>query len=106
MDFKDLVQMFIDLGLKIIPLLGVIAFLVFIIGVGRFIRNTGESKEADKGMLIWGVIGLFILFTIWGIIAFLRSEFGFGNDVGIPQIRLGETPDVQSTFSFPTIDDQ
>ena len=88
MDFKQLLFKFTSLGLKLIPLLGIIAFLIFILGVGRFIRNSGQSKDADKGMLTYGVGALFVLLTIWGIISFIQNEFGLGTEVGIPQIRL------------------
>jgi len=68
--------------------LAAIAFLAFLLGVGRFIRVSGNETELkkSKSIIIWGIVGLFVLMSIWGIIAFLRSEFGFGNDVGIPQI--------------------
>ena len=81
-----------NIGLKLIPLIAVVAFLVFILAVGRFIRSTGDEAELKKTkkILIWGVIGLFILFTIWAIIAFLQIEFFGSAKVGIPQIRFGE----------------
>ena len=84
------IDMLIDIVLAIIPFLGAVAFLIFIWGVGRFIRAAGNEKEIkdSKNLLIWGVIGLFILVTIWGIMSFLKSEFGFGGTVGIPQIQL------------------
>jgi hypothetical protein len=91
MDLKGIIDMFIKIGLKIIPFLGVVAFLIFVLGVARFIRSAGSEKEIkdSKNLLIWGVIGLFVLVTIWGIIAFLSGEFGFGSGTpGIPQIRL------------------
>lgn len=67
-----------------------IAFLVFILGVARFIKSAGSGKELkdNKNLLIWGLIGMFVLVTIWGIMAFLSSEFGFGNEVYIPQIEF------------------
>lgn len=73
---------------KVIPLLAVIAFLVFIIGVGRFIRSTGSEAEMkkSKNFLIWGVVGLFVMFTIWGILSFISGEFDLGNNIGIPQL--------------------
>lgn len=82
--------MFIDIGTRLIPLLGAIAFMVFIYGVAKFIRSAGSEKDLkdSKNILIWGIVGLFILITIWGIISFIRSEFGFGSDVIIPQIRF------------------
>lgn len=87
-DFKEFIEIFTDIGLAVIPFLGTVAFLIFILGVARFIKSTGSDKEIkdSKNLLIWGIIGIFIMVTIWGIIAFLRSEFGFTGGVGIPQI--------------------
>lgn len=90
MDFSDLVQKFTDIGELLIPLLGIVAFLVFIVGIGRFIRTSGQSKEADKGMLIYGVVALFVLMTLWGIIAFMQSEFGFGSKPVLPLIKINQ----------------
>lgn len=87
-NLQGVVGMFTDIGLALIPFLGAVAFLVFILGVGKFIRSAGSEKDLkdSKNLLIWGVIGLFVLVTIWGIVAFLQSEFGFGSTPGIPQI--------------------
>ncbi len=87
MDFKGLVDLFIDLGQSLIPLLAVVAFLIFIWGTARFIRASADDKDfgEKKKFLIWGVVGLFVLVTIWGIISFLKGEFGFG-EVKIPQL--------------------
>ena len=90
MNFSTFLQKFIDLGTQIIPLLGAIAFLMFVIGVGRFIRSSGNDTERQKtkNLLIYGIIGLFVLTTIWGIIAFIRKEFGFTGTPVIPQVKL------------------
>jgi hypothetical protein len=90
MDLTKIINLFIDIGLKIIPFLGAVAFLVFVLGIARYIKSTGSEKDNkdSKNLLIWGIIGVFVLATIWGIISFLRSEFGFGGDVGIPQINI------------------
>lgn len=89
-DFKGVIELFTDIGLAIIPFIGTVAFLIFILGVARFIKSTGSDKEIkdSKNLLIWGVIGMFILVTIWGIITFLRSELGFNDKLGIPQVKL------------------
>jgi hypothetical protein len=89
-NLTDIINLFTNIGLKLIPLLGAIAFLAFVWGVARFIRAAGNEKEIkdSKNFLIWGVIGLFVLVTIWGIITFLRGEFGFNDVIGIPQIHF------------------
>lgn len=88
-NLQDVIKMFIELGAKIIPFLATLAFLVFIWGVAKFIKASGDGKEVkeSKNLLIWGVIGLFIMVSIWGIIAWLQREFGFGS-LFIPQIRI------------------
>lgn len=91
-DLKGIIELFTNIGLSIIPFLGAVAFLVFVWGVARFIKSAGSEKEIkeSKNLLIWGVIGLFVLVTVWGIMAFLQSEFGFsgGENPFIPQIRF------------------
>ena len=103
MNFSTLVAHFIDLGQSIIPFLAVVAFLIFILGVARFIRASGDDKDFDdkKKFLIWGVVGMFVMFTIWGIITFLKSEFGFSGEVGIPQLKTtGESVNSNIIFDF------
>ena len=88
-NFAEAVKIFTDVGLNLIPLLGAVALLTFVFGVVRFIRSTGSEAEMKKNkqLLIWGVIGLFVLFTVWGLVAFLRSEFGLSGDPLIPQFK-------------------
>ena len=89
MSLTDIINKFINIGLQVIPFLGTVAFLTFLFGIARFIKSSGSSEDVkNKGLLIWGVVGLFILVTIWGIISFLKDEFGFGKDVIIPQIQI------------------
>ena len=82
--------MFTGIGLKIIPLLASVAFLTFVWGVARFIKSAGNETEVkqSKQFLIWGIVGLFVLVSIWGIIVFLRKEFGFEGTLLIPQIKF------------------
>jgi heme/copper-type cytochrome/quinol oxidase subunit 2 len=89
-DLAGIIGLFTNIGLAIIPFLGAVAFLVFVWGVARFIKSAGSEKEIkdSKNLIIWGIIGLFVLITIWGIITFLRGEFGFNDKIGIPQINL------------------
>lgn len=91
MDLTQIIQKFTDAGMKIIPLVGSIAFLAFAWGIVRFIKSTGSEAELkkSKSILLWGIIGMFVLISIWGIIAFIRAEFGFGGGTfGIPQIKV------------------
>ncbi len=90
MTLSGLIDMFVNILQRIIPLLGAVAFLLFIYGVARFIRSSGSEKELkdSKNIIIWGIVGLFVLMSVWGIISFMKSELGFGSGVIIPQIKF------------------
>jgi hypothetical protein len=88
-NFGQAVKIFTDIGLNLIPLLGAVSLLTFIFGVARFVRSTGSETEMKKNkqLLVWGVVGLFVVFTVWGLVAFFRSEFGLSGEVVIPQFK-------------------
>lgn len=58
-------------------LLFAIAFLVFFVGIFQFIRNSGEASERDVGKrkIVFGLIGMFIMFSAYGLIHFVLNTF-------------------------------
>lgn len=73
LDFGDLVATFI-------PIFFGFAVLVFFWGVTRYVFSAGDEKsqEAGRKIIVGGIIGIFIISSIWGIVAFLQSQFAFG----------------------------
>lgn len=69
----------------IVPLLFSAALAIFIFGVVKFIGNS-DSKEKGKGrdFMIWGVVGLFVMISVWGLVNVLNVTFGVRNV--IPQL--------------------
>ncbi len=69
----DIVQM-------LILIVGAIALLAFFWGLAKFIfkvGSTGEkAAEEGKALMKWGLIALFVMFSVWGIIGFIQGEFG------------------------------
>lgn len=66
----------------LLPILMGAATIVFIWGVIRFIAYAGnlEERKRGKNLIIWGLVGLFVIVTLWGLVYFvLNSLFG-----GIP----------------------
>lgn len=56
-----------------------VAFLLFLWGVFGLIRSTGEGGddfEKGKKNLLYGLIGLVVMFGVYGIINLLLSIFG------------------------------
>ena len=78
MSFKDLVNTIIVplFNEGVIPLLYALAFLFFLVGMVRFFFLGGdEGREKGKQMMVWGIIGLFVIFGIWGIVRLLLATF-------------------------------
>ncbi len=63
-----------------------LAVLVFAWGIVRLIAaagNTEKIKQA-KGIIWWGIIGMFVLASIAGIIYYLQKQFGIDSILTIP----------------------
>lgn len=76
----------------LIPLVFTLALLFFFWGVAKYIWSAGDKEEGKK-IMVWGVIALFVMSTIWGILYFIGQEIGggIGNeyDMNIPNIGGG-----------------
>ncbi len=62
---------------KLIPVLFGMALVVFFWGLARFVWSTSQTGKAEgKGILLWGVVGLFVAASIWGIVTLVHELFG------------------------------
>lgn len=59
-------------------LVAAIALLVFLWGIAQTILKRGDEKavEAGKNIAIWGIIALFVMVSVWGLVNFLRGAIG------------------------------
>lgn len=66
------------IGRSVVPLLFVLAFAMFFIGVLKYVLNpTDENKRAQgRQFMIWGIIALTVMFSVWGLVAILGGTFG------------------------------
>lgn len=64
----------------IILLLAASAFVVFLWGVFEFIRGAGDPKKREEGQqaILWGLVGLTIIFGAYGIINVVLGTFDLG----------------------------
>ena len=58
----------------LIPLVFALALLFFFWGVAKYIWSAGDAKEEGKQIMVWGVVALFVMSSIWGIIYFIGDE--------------------------------
>lgn len=62
----------------IILLLFVLAFLYFLWGIVKLIAGAGseEAREIGKKNIVWGLVGMFIMFGVYGIVQIILNTFG------------------------------
>ena len=65
-----------------VPVLFAIAFIVFLYGAFEtFIMGATNdvAKEKGKGLMLWGLIGFFVMISVWGLVNILTGTITFGN---------------------------
>jgi len=62
----------------LIVLLFAIVTLLFLWGVAEFIRNSPDSEGRKNGInhMIWGVAGIAIMMSVWGIMGVIADTLG------------------------------
>ncbi len=58
-----------------IPVLIALALVMFMWTAVRYITQAGEVGGEARGQLLWALIALFVLFTIWGLVNVLCLSF-------------------------------
>ena len=74
---------------SIIPILVTVALVFLVWGVVKFfIINADEEAKRTQGkqFMIWGIVALAVIVSIWGIVNILGSTFGLETGV-LPGVR-------------------
>jgi len=85
-----LVPLIQDLINTLTPIVVALALLYFFWGLAKYILSSGDEAEKDKGknMMIWGIIALFVMVSVWGIVGLLGNTLGIqqGGNINIPTV--------------------
>lgn len=77
----------------------VVAFFYGVVNYVIAIRN-GETKGVTDGknFMLWGLIALFVMFSVWGIVIFAQRTLGIQGQtqIDIPSIRFNDTGGAQA----------
>lgn len=98
--FKDLVDKILVNGIlrPLVPLLVTLAIVVFIYGVLTTVLADGEKREDGKKYMMWGIVGIFVMVSLWGLVAILTNTFGLDNRVQTIQMTV---PGASAPVSAP-----
>lgn len=87
-ELVDLVITYINAGIGIALILGIV---IYFYGVATSIpKLKSDDAERLRAHFVWGILALFVMFSVWGILALVRntlfgggsySDFGSNGDV-------------------------
>ena len=73
-----------------LPIVVGIALLVFFWGLVKFIFAQGneEAKADAKKIMLWGLIALFVMVAVWGLVQFIGTALGInqGQTITVPTV--------------------
>lgn len=60
-----------------IPVVIGLAMILFLWGTARFFFSGGDEKRLEdvKRLMVWGIVTLFVMVAVWGIIDLVQTEF-------------------------------
>lgn len=86
-----------DIVALIIPIAIGIALITFIWGVMKYmIAKDEDSQKEARSVMLWGIIGLFVIVSVWGIVGLIGETFGITDNTieDIPTVPgLGDSDD-------------
>ncbi len=82
----------------LIPFIIGIGLVIFLYGVVRYVLAGGsEDKAAARQIMLYGIIALFVMVSVWGLVNLIRDGLGISNN---PNIVAPTAPN----SDFPTSD--
>ncbi|MES2953683.1 MAG: hypothetical protein V4674_03955 [Patescibacteria group bacterium] len=62
---------------RVVPIIIGIALIYFLLGVLEYIRKPdGIISETARSRMVYGLIGLFVMISVWGLVNLVGDTFG------------------------------
>jgi|SRR3989338_6049726 len=87
-NFKDLVKKITENVFNpLVGLLLTLALIYFFVGLVKYIMSAGdeEAKGAGRSIMINGVIALFVMVSVWGLVNVLKNTFQLPDTPVVPR---------------------
>ncbi len=77
-----------------VPLIMTLALIYFFLGLAKYISGAGdeEKQKEARGMMIWGVIILFVMAAVWGLVGVVGRSFGIQTGGQAPRVDIPTVP--------------
>ena len=74
-DVLDIIDIIQEILSAVVPLIFSLAVIYFIWSSAQYILKEGDAKNEAKSHMIWGIVILFVMVSIWGLVAVLEDTF-------------------------------
>jgi len=76
-DIRSTLNVIITVLNWLIPFLVVVAVFIIIWGAFQFVVSAGDPEKRKEGRdkILWGVVGVTVMLTVWGLVNILRNSF-------------------------------
>lgn len=88
---QSLLQQVMSIITQLIPIVIGIAVLMFLWGVLKYVTAKGEEDQKEaRGVMLYGIIALFVMVSVWGLVNILGDTLNLNRAVppppGIPGV--------------------
>jgi uncharacterized membrane protein YidH (DUF202 family) len=90
-NFDQLISALQGLINSFLPFLVGLAVLLFIFGVVQYVMAGGDADKRKTGQayMIWGIVALFIMVSVWGLVNLLGGTFGLNKTAPpLPEVEI------------------
>jgi hypothetical protein len=74
----SIIEQFTQALAPLVAALTAVAVAVFVWGMVVFVTKSGDDqgRQVGRQRMIWGIVGLFLIVAVWGIVALLGTLLG------------------------------
>ena len=101
-NLKDIAYFIVNFIGNITPVIAGLGLLAFLWGVTKYIGAMGDPKKIEEGknVMVYGLVGLVVMFMVWGIVALgLSILFGSSDPQGI-EPSYDSTPSISGSLKL------
>jgi hypothetical protein len=65
---------------SLIPIVMALTLLIFFWGLFQYVRSAGEGHEQGRNIMIAGIVALFVMVSVWGIVRLVQNTLGVNGE--------------------------